>query len=517
MRSFTHSLADELRRAAAQAPDRPFIRMLAGEWTYGEVDRQSDAVAAGLYAQGVRQGHNVSLMLPNCIEFALAWFALAKLGAVCAPLNTSFRGRALAQAIDLVESRLLVVHASLWPQLTEVRLQLATAKKLVVVGDAVDPSALPWSELLRPQVVVPAFPASPFSSLCLLLYTSGTTGRSKAAMISNRFVLRQAQGVIDGLQLRPDDVLYCPYPMFHLDAAVMTIAPALLMRGIAAIGERFSVSRYWHEVRTLQATVFDFMGATLTMLWKQPPSPDDRNHKARLGWGVPLPEWAGQFEARFGCRLVELYGSTEVGGIIYTPQDEPRRKGSCGKPMGPWQVRLVDQEGFEVPVGTPGELVVRSLEPSVLMDGYWGMPQATLEALRDQSFHTGDMLTQDADGWFYFVGRRKDFVRRRGENISAAEVEMEIELHPDVLECAVVGVPSELTEEEVLACVVLRGGSPLSPEALADWCAGRMAAFMVPRYIRILPAMPRTPTDKVEKFRLRDEGAGRAWDRDNPS
>ena len=151
------------------------------------------------------------------------------------------------------------------------------------------------------------------------------------------------------------------------------------------------------------------------------------------------------------------------------------------------------------------------------MDGYWGMPQTTLEALRDQSVHTGDVLTQDADGWFYFVGRRKDFVRRRGENISAAEVEMEIELHPDVLECAVVGVPSELTEEEVLACVVLRGGSTLSPKALADWCAQRMAPFMVPRYIRILPSMPRTPTDKVEKFRLRGEGAVRAWDRDNPN
>lgn len=517
MNSFTHSLADELRSAAAQAPGRPFIRMRTGEWTYGEIDRQSDQVAAGLHAQGVRQGHNVSLMLPNCIEFALAWFALAKLGAVCAPLNTSFRGQTLAHAIDLVESRLLIVHAAFLPQLAEVRAGLATVQKLVVVGDACDPSALSWTELTCPQERTPEFPACAFSSLCLLLYTSGTTGRSKAAMISHRFVLRHAQGVIDGLGLRPDDVLYCPYPMFHLDAAVMTIAPALLLRGVAAIGERFSVSRYWDEVRTLQATVFDFMGATLTMLWKQPPSPTDRNHSARLGWGVPLPEWAQEFEARFGCRLVELYGSTEVGGIIYTPQDAPRRKGSCGKPLGPWEVRLLDDDGFEVAVGTPGELVVRPSEPSVLMDGYWGMPQATLEAFRNQWFHTGDVLTQDADGWLYFVGRRKDFVRRRGENISAAEVEMEIELHPDVLECAVVGVPSELTEEEVMACVVLRQGSSLSPRALTDWCAARMAAFMVPRYVRLLPGLPKTPTDKVEKFRLREQGAAMAWDRDNSS
>jgi carnitine-CoA ligase len=517
MNGFTHSLADELRRAAAQAPRRPFIRMAGGEWTYGQIDRQSDALAAGLYAQGVRQGHNVSLMLPNCIEFALAWFALAKLGAVCAPLNTAFRGQTLTHAIDLVESRLLIVHASLRAQLAEVREGLATVRKLVVVGEPGDATALPWADLLRPQRVKPEFPAIPFTSLCLLLYTSGTTGRSKAAMISHRFVLRQAQGVIEGLELRADDVLYCPYPMFHLDAAVMTIAPALLLRGVAAIGERFSVSRYWDEVRTLQATVFDFMGATLTMLWKQPPSPTDRAHRARLGWGVPLPEWAPQFEERFGCALVELYGSTEVGGIIYTPQNEPRRAGSCGKPLGPWEIGLLDEQGFEVPAGVPGELVVRSLEPSVLMDGYWGMPQATLEAFRDQWFHTGDMLRRDADGWLYFVGRRKDFVRRRGENISAAEVEMEIELHPDVLECAVVGVPSELTEEEVLACVVPRPGAALTPKALAEWCGRRMAPFMVPRYLRLLATLPKTPTDKVEKFRLREQGAAHAWDRDNPS
>lgn len=518
MHDFTQSLADELRCAARQAPDKPFIRMMAGEWTFGEVDRLSEAVAAGLQAHGVKRGDNVSLMLPNCIEFALAWFALAKLGAVCAPVNTSFRGLALLNALDLVESRLIIVHERLWPSFNEVRAQLATVGCVVLVGDPADAGAtISWAQLMAPvhaPVSVAELPGSGFSDLCLLLYTSGTTGRSKAAMIPNRFVLRHAQGVIDGLKLTPDDVLYCPYPMFHLDAAVMTIAPALLLRGVAAIGERFSVSRYWGEVRELKATVFDFMGATLTMLWKQPPSPLDRAHSARLGWGVPLPEWAPEFEARFACRLVELYGSTEVGGIIYTPQDEPRRPGSCGKSLGPWEVALLDDQGFAVPVGTPGELVVRPSEPSVLTAGYWGMPEATLAAFRNQWFHSGDLLKQDADGWFYFVGRRKDIVRRRGENISAAEVEMEIELHPEVLECAVVGVPSDLTEEEVMACVVLHSGSQLSPRALTDWCAARMASFMVPRYVLVLPGLPKTPTDKIEKFRLQAQGASAAWDRE---
>jgi crotonobetaine/carnitine-CoA ligase len=517
MRSFNHSLAVELRKAAAESPDKPFIRMLAGEWTYGAIDRETDRLAAGLHERGVRRGHNVSLMLPNCIEFAMAWFALAKLGAVTAPVNTSFRGIALADAINLVESRLLIVHASLWPQLAEVRAALVTVEDLVVVGDPpTDTPGLSWSALRSDALESPPLVEIAFDELALLLYTSGTTDRSKAAMISNRFVLRQAQGVIDGLGLHAGDVLYCPYPMFHLDAAVMTIAPALLMRGVAAIGERFSVSRYWDEVRALKATVFDFMGATLTMLWKQLPSPRDREHSARLGWGVPLPAWAPEFEARFGCRLVELYGSTEVGAILYTPLDEPRRAGSCGKVRGPWAAKLLDEQGFEVAPGTPGELAVRPLEPSVIMDGYYGMAQASLAAFRNLWFHTGDVLRQDDEGFFYFVGRRRDIVRRRGENISAAEVERAIEAHPDVLECAVIGVPSDLTEEEVMAFVVLREDSDLEPPALAQWCSTRMARFMVPRFVRILPSLPKTPTDKVEKFRLRKQGAAGAWDRECP-
>ena len=518
MNPFTHTLADELRRAALDAPDKPFIRMLQGEWTYRQVDQDSDRLAAGLHGLGVARGHTVSLLLPNGIAFALAWFALAKLGAVTAPVNTAFRGAVLASAIDLVQSRLLVVHASLLPLLDEVRGQLATVRQVVVVGGPSAPDTIAWDTLLQTEARPPALdPPAHFSDLALLLYTSGTTGRSKAAMLSHRYVLRQGQGVVDGLGLRADDVLYCPYPMFHMDSAIMTIAPALVLRAVAAIGERFSVSRYWDEVRALQATVFDFMGATLTMLWKQAPSPLDRAHRARLGWGVPMPEWAPQFEERFGCRLVELYGSTEMGAIIFTPPDGPRRQGSCGKPLGPWEVRLQDADGFPVPAGTPGELVVRATEPSVLTDGYWAMPEATLAAYRNQWFHTGDVLKADAEGWLYFIGRRKDMVRRRGENISAAEVEQVIESHPEILECAVFGVPSAMTEEDVMVCAVRRAGSRLSEQDLTDWCETRMARFMVPRYVHFLPALPKTPTDKVEKFRLQQQGPAGAWDREAPA
>ena len=510
------SLGQALRVAAAEVPDQPFIRMASGEWSYGWLDAESDRVAAGLHALGVRQDDNVSLLLPNCITFAVLWFALAKLGAVTAPVNTAFRGAALRDAIDLVQSRLVITDATLYGALVEVLPALPRISQLVLAGDngpATDPptstpACMPYAALrqITPNTSTLPRPAVGFADLCLLLYTSGTTGRSKAAMIPHRFVLGHARLMIKGLGLRPDDVLYCPYPMYHLDAAVMTIAPALLLRGVAAIGERFSVSRYWDEMRAFKATVFDFMGATLTMLWKQPPSPGDREHVARLGWGVPLPAWAPDFEARFGCRLVELYGSTEAGVMIYTPLDQPRRAGSCGRPIGPFEVALQDEDGFTLGLDATGELVIRALEPGLLMAGYYGMPEASLQAFRNLWFHTGDLLRQDAGGYLYFVGRRKDMVRRRGENISAAEVEQVIEAHPSVLSCAVYGVPSELTEEEVMACVVLRPGERPDAPVLTTWCATRMARFMVPRYLRFAESLPKTPTDKVEKFRLQQDG-----------
>lgn len=511
------SLADALRRAAARAPDRPFVRTTGGEWSFAQVDQRSDRVAAGLHALGVRPHDIVSLLLPNGIEFILCWFALAKLGAAAAPVNTAFHGVLLADALNLVGSRWLIAHASLAAQWRPVCRSLAALEQIIVVGDTLEahPGQLPYAALEDHDHPLPRAPRIGVADPCLLLYTSGTTGRSKAAVLSHRFVLLQAAGVIDGLGLRADDVLYCPYPLFHLDAAVMTVAPALLLRAVAAIGERFSASRYWDEVRALRATVFDFMGATLTMLWKQPPGTRDRDHRARLGWGVPLPDWAPQFEQRFGVRLVELYGSTEVGAILYPPPSEPARSGSCGKPMPFVRVRLADEHGFEVSVGDVGELLVRPEEPCAIMNGYHGMPEATLAACHDLWFHTGDLLRRDADGWFYFVGRRKDIVRRRGENIAAAAVEQAIETHPGVVASAVFGVPSELGEEEVMACVVRSAGTRLDAEALAAYCGQRLPRFMVPRYLRFVDELPRTPTDKVEKFRLRQTGVtADTWDRE---
>jgi crotonobetaine/carnitine-CoA ligase len=349
----------------------------------------------------------------------------------------------------------------------------------------------------------------------MVLFTSGTTGPSKGCVLSHRYAVRQAQLMIEHFGLRPDDVLYSPFPLFHLDASVLTVMPALVLGTTAAIGARFSASDFWAEVRRFGATVFDFMGATLTMLHKRPPAPDDTDHPVRLAWGVPVPEFAPEFEERFGLRLVEAYGSTDAGVPIYQPLDEPRRPGSCGRAIPQYDIAVVDDEDREVAAGKVGELVVRPNEPSLLSDGYYGQPEATLASRRNLWFHTGDLVRRDAEGYVYFVGRTTDSIRRRGENISAFEVEEVVKLHPLVLDAAAYGVPSELSEDDVMVAVVVRPGEVLAPADLVAFCAERMARHMLPRYVDVVAELPRTPTEKVEKAALRSRGiTPSAWDRE---
>ena len=333
-------------------------------------------------------------------------------------------------------------------------------------------------------------------------------------MLPHRYVLRQAELLAQHYELRSDDVLYCPFPLFHLDALVLTVMPALVLGATAAIGERFSAGGFWDELRDFGATVFDFMGATLTILHKQPRTDRDADNPARLAWGVPVPAWAPEFERRFGLRVVELYGSTDAGVPIYQPLHEPRRPGSCGKAIDAYDVRIVDPDGRALPAGATGEIAVRPREPSLIAAGYYGMPEASEAALRDGWLHTGDLATRDPDGHFYFVGRRKDAIRRRGENISAFEVEEVLLAHPDVLDAAAFGVPSELGVEEVMVALVPRPGRRVDPAAVIAYCAAGMARHMVPRYVDVVDALPRTATEKVEKFRLTERGVtATTWDR----
>ena len=484
-----------LAARAAEQPGRDLLRMPGRSLTYGEFDAEVNRLANGLLAAGVRPGEMVGVMLPNSPEAALLWLALLRIGAVDAPLNTAFRGAGLAHLIDLSGCRLLVVDETYLPALGEVRSGLAKLERVVTRGELGE---------LRGAAGDPGI-AVREEDLAQLFFTSGTTGRSKACLFDHRYAVRQAELFIAGWRIEQSDVLYNPFPLFHIDASVLTLAPAIVRGCTAALGERFSATRFWDEVREVEATVFDYMGATLTLLWKQPPRTDDADNPVRLAWGVPMPDFADGFEERFGLRLVEGFGMTDVGVPAYQPLGEPRRPGSCGRVIPPYQVRIA----------ADGEILVRSDEPGLLTLGYHGMPKATEEAFRGGWFHTGDLGRLDADGWLYFEGRKKDAIRRRGENISAFEIEEVVEAHPAVIQAAAIGVPSELMEEEVKVCAVLRPGFSLAPEELVAWCEAGMARHMVPRYVEFLSELPLTPTEKVEKFRLREAGitAG-TWDRE---
>jgi crotonobetaine/carnitine-CoA ligase len=501
-------------------PDHVFLRFAEGDLTYSEAWSQSQSVAAGLSLAGVQCCDVVPVLLPNSREFALVWFALASLGANACLINTAFKGPTLAGALGRTGATTMVVHRSFAAAVGEATGSMPELTTVVDVGgdcsiDIPGVRHVPF-ELVSTHGGRPAPSAHRATDALMVLFTSGSTGPSKGCVLSHRYTIRQAELMVHHLGLRPDDVLYCPFPLFHIDATVLTVAPALLMGATAAIGERFSVSGFWTEVRRFGATVFDFMGATLSLLSKAPALPDDADNPVRLGWGVPIPETATEFEHRFGLQLVELYGSTDAGIPIYHPVDVPRRVGSCGRLLDSYEAELVDANGLRVPDGEVGELLLRPNEPSLMSDGYHGMPEATVGSRRNFWFHTGDLLRRDSEGWYYFVGRRAENIRRRGENISSFEVEEVVKLHPAVADAAAYGVPSELTEDDVMVAVVLRPGIELEHSALTEFCAERMARHMVPRYVDFVADLPRTPTEKVVKEALRARGVTpTTWDRES--
>lgn len=497
------SLNEALAQAARTWQDRTFYRIGGQDVSFGEFEDQVGRLAAGLGALGLRASDRVAAMMDNSLACANSWFAVNRVGATWVPINTQFRGPGLAHVLRLVQPGVLICDEA-YRDLVQGALD-ETGLKVPLIINGEDPAATssPILTDLYLDVPAPSVDARP-GDLSAMLFTSGTTGRSKACMLSHRYFLSQATIAVREFGLRSDDVLYCPFPLFHADATALTTVPALLLGATAAIGKRFSASRFWDEVRETGSTVFDFMGATLSILNKAEPRDDDTDNPVRLAWGVPVPDWVEDFERRFDLQVIELYGSTEANIPIVQRFDQQRVKGSCGRVVDGFEVRIVDDEDVPVPSGETGELVIRSHDPFTMFSGYYDMPAATVDVTQNLWFHSGDLARMDDEGNVYFVRRKTDAIRRRGENISAFEVEEGVLLHPDVVECAAIGVPSELTEEDVKIVVVVRPGSSLTPEELWAHCQEHLAKFQVPRFIEMTEHIPKTPTGKVEKYRLRD-------------
>lgn len=501
-----HGLLD--RRAEEQG-DAPFLTFEDRRWSFAAFARATARVAAGLAAAGVGHGDKVAIMLSNRPEFLLSWFALSRLGAVEVPVNTAHRGAVLHHILAQADCTALIVETAFAEQLCAVLAELPLLHTLIVV-DGGDAGAWP-----RPVVRFAALadtpplpdPASVAGDDALaIVFTSGTTGASKGVVLPQAYALRQAEIIVDACAYGAADCLYNALPLFHGNAQFLSTMPALLAGARMVLARRFSASAFWEDVRRHGCTEFNYIGGILPILMKAAPSPDDARHGLRLMMGAGCPaDLLDAFERRFGVKLVEGYGMSEIG-IPFINRIDDRKAGSCGRAGDTHDAMLVDDDGDPVPDGQAGELLIRPRRRNGMMTGYYRMPEATVAAWRDLWFHTGDTLRRERDGRYYFVDRKKDALRRRGENISSHEVERGVARHPAVIEAAAVAVASELGEDEVMVCVTVRTGQALAPIELLAHCVRDMALFMVPRYIRILDALPKTPTERVRKFALREEG-----------
>ena len=505
-----------LEKRAEQHPDKPFMRLPDGDdISYGAFRASVECAAAGLAALGVKQGDYVNVWLPNGVDMVRIWFAINWLGAVYVPINTAYRGNVLAHVIANGGAELMIVASDLAERLAHVdRAQLRT---LVVAGgkEHAIPGMefVPLEELDADPATLPPLkqPIEPWD-VQSIIYTSGTTGRSKGVLSSYTHMWHMT-GVQAFPMLDETDCYLISLPFFHVGGTLPIIA-MLNRGGIVGMGGDFATEAFWPTVRATGATYTILLGVMSTFLSKRTPSPDDREHTLKKITMIPLPDDWRDFAERFGPTVWTLFNMTEVSVPIFS-EPNPQAPGTCGKQRPGVDLRIVDVHDREVPVGEIGELIVRTDAPWALNSGYYKNPEATAQAWRNGWFHTGDGFRKDEHGNYFFVDRMKDAIRRRGENISSFEVEAEILTHPKIRECAVVAVPNEMAEDDVLAIVAPATGAAVDPLELLEFLKPRLAHFMLPRYVRIMTDLPRTPTQKVEKYILRQQGlTSDTWDRE---
>lgn len=459
----------------------------------------------------------MGVMLPPSLASCHLWAAASWIRALEVPINPDFRGDVLVHILNDTACALLVTRTHLLPQLMAVQERLPHLKTVIVL-DGQGTSDLDcrfiifgaevFAESGKSVACPPQLNAGDASTI---LYTSGTTGRSKGCVIPWG-LWRWGAGLYayaeDG-----SDCHYSPYPMNHLSGK-MALYNMARFCGRAVIKERFSLSDFWKDIRQYQCTNTLLMGSTASMLLKEPERSDDRDNPLRNVGMAPIPPTFREFERRFGVKLTTGYGSTETAWPILSGGRDLTDHQTCGRVRSEFEVRIVNDEGSDVDVGQVGEIIVRCKIPDSTLIEYWGNPDATEKAWADGWFHTGDAFRADIAGNYYFVDRKKDVIRRRAENISSFEVEHYIKLHPAVMECAAVGVPDEQSEEEILVVLTTREGYELQPRELIDWLRPLMPAFMIPRYIRVTSSLPLTPTNKVRKGELKSKGlTSDTWDR----
>jgi crotonobetaine/carnitine-CoA ligase len=504
-----------LRERARELGDKPFLSFAKNDAsaTYAEIDERSDRMAAGLAAMGVTRGDRVMVMMGNRIEFVITWFALNKLGAFHAPVNTEYRGDFLEHLINTARARIMVLEEKFVETLVASQANVADLEELVIVPDgpaggfSVDPGRFPArtfesvpSADAPPQTIVT--PADTYA----VLFTSGTTGRSKGALVPYAHGHLLNERNLELLDLDDRGSYISELPLFHINAH-MTVYGCMIVGAHARMEERFSASRWLGRLRASGATHSSMLGVMVDFVLRQPPTEQDHDHNLRSVWMVPcIPDLARRFRDRFGVeRIVTSYGTTETGMVARRVVDRSDDVSSGPVDYDYYDVQIVNEDDEPLPKGEVGEIAVRTMLPWTVTSGYFGMPDRTLEAFRNLWFHTGDAGRFDEDDNLVFVDRLADRMRRRGENVASADVEAVLGGHEVVREAAVVAVKAdeEGGEDEIKACLVLTDGATIDYEAFWSWCDERLPYFAVPRYVELYDALPKTPTEKVLKHELR--------------
>lgn len=513
-------LPDILASAVDQWPDRTFLHGDSGTLSYAEFGAVVEQLARRLVGLGLQPGDVVCAIVRDKAATLAIWFAVNRAGALFVPLNTALRGESLRHQLSDSGAKIVIACPD---KLSDLRnaidddsmIQVLVAEKMAdlvatkaQVGDAAPPSRLPELEGL----------ATDFGASTMILYTSGTTGPAKGCLISHAYASYVAQLTAEQLSITSSDVLYGALPLFHIFGSCgMALCAMSRGAGIVLI-EHFSVSRFWRDIVYSGATVACVVGSMATLIANAPPCEHERQAFGQLRSVVGLPftrQLSAIWKERFGAGWVGNmgYGLTEAGRVALVSVGDDDNLESCGRP-GDFEIIILDDDDEECAVGKVGEIAIRPLRPGIMFDGYWGRPEHTLATMKGMWFHTGDMGRIDEKGYLHFVDRKKDCMRRGGENVSSHEVEVVFAAHPDVVEAAAFGVPSELSEEEIMVALILREDASGDTRSICEWAASRMPYFAVPRYIRIVNDLPRSPTGKVLKFELRDQGiVADTWDR----
>jgi crotonobetaine/carnitine-CoA ligase len=511
--------------AAAQAqPDNPYILFRDETYSYADTELLSTQFAHGLRNWGVTRGSRVAAILDNSPQYIFTLFAIAKLGALNVPINTAARGQLLAYFLADCESTHVIVQEDYADILLEAWGGSFKVPTLVLRSNGeskANAAALPtWHDVLSDGL------ARRESSLdveikawdpWLILYTSGTTGPSKGSVCPHAQSLAIGRTQAQRMDIGPADRMYTFLPLFHGNALNYSTVTALWGRACIALETRFSASRFWSDVHRYQATQFNAMMIVTSVLEKLPVTPEEKDNPVRIAVMVPPPANRRELETRWGLSIISQYAMSEAHPITVLDAgqayDKPRTSGRVASNM---ELRIVDENDVEVPRGTPGEVTIRTREPWTMLLEYYGKAEATVQAFRNLWFHTGDRAFLDDDGDLFFVDRVKDAIRRRGENISAYEIELILRGHPDIVEVAAIPVPSEMGEDEV-AIYVVRRSADLTEKDVVEFAIDRMAYFMVPRFVQFIDELPKTPSEKIQKFALREMAKASykdLWDRE---